>query len=176
MLFAPATIAGVVVIDVVRREDERGFFARTVCQDEFAALNLPTLFVQSSVSFNRRRGTLRGLHYQIAPKEEGKLVRCTNGALVDVAVDLRPASPTFRAWVGVELTANNHRAVYIPPGCAHGFQTLVDNTEVLYMMTEIYAPDLARGVRWNDAAFGVTSPIAEPILSERDAGYPDFHW
>jgi dTDP-4-dehydrorhamnose 3,5-epimerase len=176
MLFNPTTISGVVVVDVVCRKDERGFFARTVCQDEFSACGLPTLFVQSSVSFNTRRGTLRGLHYQIAPKEEGKLVRCTSGALVDVAVDLRPASPTFRAWVGVELTAENHRAVYIPPGCAHGFQTLVDDTEVLYMMTEIYAPDLARGVRWNDAAFGVTWPIEEPILSERDAVYPDFRW
>jgi len=172
MQFRPLSIAGAMAVDVERREDPRGFFARSFCCDEFAAHRLPPAFVQCNISWNARRGTLRGMHFQRAPSREGKLVRCTAGAILDVVVDLRPDSPTYRRWEGVELTAANRRALYIPPGLAHGFQTLVDDTEVFYQMTDMFAPDLADGVRWNDPAFGIDWPIADPILSERDAAYP----
>ena len=174
MRFTPSELPGTVIVDVEGHVDTRGLFARTFCEEEFAAARLPTRFVQSSVSFNTRRGTLRGLHYQALPKPEGKVVRCTRGAIHDVVVDLRPSSATFLRWIGVELTAENRRALYVPPGCAHGFQTLVDDSEVLYLMTEFYAPEMARGVRWNDPMFGVEWPIADPTISERDATYPDF--
>jgi dTDP-4-dehydrorhamnose 3,5-epimerase len=174
MRFTPSALPDTVIVDVEGHVDTRGLFARTFCEKEFAAAGLPTRFVQSSVSFNTRRGTLRGLHYQVPPMSEGKVVRCTRGAIQDVVVDLRPSSTTFLRWVGVELTAENRRALYIPPGFAHGFQTLLDDSEVLYLMTEFYAPEMARGVRWNDPMFGVEWPIADPTLSERDATYPDF--
>jgi dTDP-4-dehydrorhamnose 3,5-epimerase len=174
MRFTPSELADIVIVDVEPHVDGRGLFARTFCEAEFAAAGLPTRFVQSSVSFNTRRGTLRGLHYQAPPKPEAKLVRCTHGTIHDVVVDLRPSSATFLRWISVELTAENRRALYIPGGCAHGFQTLTDDAEVLYLMTEFYAPELARGVRWNDPVFGVEWPIADPRLSERDATYPDF--
>jgi dTDP-4-dehydrorhamnose 3,5-epimerase len=174
MRFTPSDLADIVIVDVEPHVDGRGLFARTFCEAEFAAAGLPTRFVQSSVSFNTRRGTLRGLHYQAPPKPEAKLVRCTRGTIHDVVVDLRPSSATFLRWISVELTAENRRALYIPGGCAHGFQTLTDDAEVLYLMTEFYAPELARGVRWNDPVFGVEWPIADPRLSERDATYPDF--
>jgi dTDP-4-dehydrorhamnose 3,5-epimerase len=174
MRFTPSELADIVIVDVEPHVDGRGLFARTFCEAEFAAAGLPTRFVQSSVSFNTRRGTLRGLHYQAPPKPEAKLVRCTRGTIHDVVVDLRPSSATFLRWISVELTAENRRALYIPGGCAHGFQTLTDDAEVLYLMTEFYAPELARGVRWNDPVFGVEWPIADPRLSERDATYPDF--
>jgi dTDP-4-dehydrorhamnose 3,5-epimerase len=174
MRFTPSDLADIVIVDVEPHVDGRGLFARTFCEAEFAAAGLPTRFVQSSVSFNTRRGTLRGLHYQAPPKPEAKLVRCTHGTIHDVVVDLRPSSATFLRWISVELTAENRRALYIPGGCAHGFQTLTDDAEVLYLMTEFYAPELARGVRWNDPVFGVEWPIADPRLSERDATYPDF--
>lgn len=174
MRFTPSALPDVVIVDVEGHVDTRGVFARTFCEEEFAAAGLPTRFVQSSVSFNTRRGTLRGLHFQAPPRPEGKVVRCTRGAIHDVAVDLRPSSATFLRWIGVELTADNRRALYIPPGCAHGFQTLTDDSEVLYLMTEFYAPEMARGVRWDDPMFGVKWPIADPTLSERDASYPDF--
>ena len=174
MRFTPSALADTVIVDIEGPVDNRGLFARTFCENEFAAAGLPVRFVQSSVSFNARRGTLRGLHYQVPPKAEGKLVRCTRGAIYDVVVDLRPPSGTFLQWIGVELTAENRRALYVPPGCAHGFQTLADDSEVLYLMTEFYAPEMARGVRWNDPIFGIEWPIAEATLSERDATYPDF--
>jgi dTDP-4-dehydrorhamnose 3,5-epimerase len=174
MRFTPSELADIVIVDVEPHVDGRGLFARTFCEAEFAAAGLPTRFVQSSVSFNTRRGTLRGLHYQAPPKPEAKLVRCTHGTIHDVVVDLRPSSATFLRWISVELTAENRRALYIPGWCAHGFQTLTDDAEVLYLMTEFYAPELARGVRWNDPVFGVEWPIADPRLSERDATYPDF--
>ena len=174
MRFTPSELPETAIVDVEGHVDSRGLFARTFCENEFAAAGLPTRFVQSSVSFNTRRGTLRGLHYQVPPKAEGKLVRCTRGAIYDVVVDLRSESATFLRWIGVELTAENRRALYVPPGCAHGFQTLTDDTEVLYLMTEFYAPETARGVRWNDPIFGVEWPIPNPTLSERDAAYPDF--
>jgi dTDP-4-dehydrorhamnose 3,5-epimerase len=174
MRFTPSKLRDTVIVDIEGHVDSRGLFARTFCEDEFAAAGLPTRFVQSSVSFNTRCGTLRGLHYQAPPKAEGKLVRCTRGAIYDVVVDLRSLSATFLHWIGIELTAENRRGLYVPPGCAHGFQTLTDDAEVLYLMTEFHAPDLARGVRWNDPVFGVEWPIANATLSERDATYPDF--
>ena len=174
MIFTPTPLAGAVLVDLERNEDARGYFARTWCRREFAAAGLDVALAQCSVSHNRRRGTLRGLHYQAAPHEEDKLVRCTRGALHDVIVDLRPGSATYTRHFAVELTVENGRALFIPRGFAHGFQTLADDTDVLYQMSEFYAAEAARGVRWNDPAFGIAWPIAEPILHPRDAGYPDF--
>lgn len=174
MIFGSTPLPGAAVVDLERREDERGFFARSFCQREFEAQGLETTVAQCNVSFNRRRGTLRGMHWQAAPYGEAKLVRVTRGALWDVIVDLRPESTTYCRWFGVELTADNHRALYIPRGFAHGFQTLVDDVEVFYQMSTTYVPDAQRGVRWDDPAFGIEWPILPPFLSERDAAYPDY--
>jgi dTDP-4-dehydrorhamnose 3,5-epimerase len=174
MIFEETRIGGVWIIRPERIEDDRGFFARTWDETEFAARGLSAHVVQCSVSFNRRRGTLRGLHYQAAPHEESKLVRCTSGAIFDVAVDLRPTSPTLGDWVGVELAAQNRLALYIPEGCAHGFLTLQDDAEVLYQMTEVYVPHAARGVRWDDDAFAIAWPGEISVINERDRTYPDF--
>jgi dTDP-4-dehydrorhamnose 3,5-epimerase len=174
MKFTAAPLAGACVVDLERAADERGFFARSFCAEEFARAGLAACTSQCSVSFNARRGTLRGLHFQAAPHDEEKLVRCTHGALWDVVVDVRAASPTYRRWHAVELTAENHRALYIPKGFAHGFVTLEDATEVFYMMSVPYAPGSARGIRWNDPAFGIDWPIAPTVISARDAGYPPF--
>jgi dTDP-4-dehydrorhamnose 3,5-epimerase len=174
MIFEETHIGDVWVIKPERLEDERGFFARTWDRDEFAGRGLNPRAVQCSISFNRSRGTLRGLHYQAMPHEEGKLVRCTAGAVFDVALDLRPESPTLRAWVGVELSADNRFALYVPEGCAHGFLTLEDSSEVCYQMTEFYDPDAGRGVRWDDPAFGIEWPAEVSVISERDRTYPDF--
>jgi dTDP-4-dehydrorhamnose 3,5-epimerase len=154
--------------------DDRGWFARTFCEQEFAARRATGRFVQCNVSFNYRRGTLRGMHYQAAPKEEAKLVRCTRGAAYDVLIDLREGSPTYCRHAAFELTSENRAALYVPAGFAHGFQTLSDETEMFYQMTEVYCPDLARGVRWNDPAFGIKWPISDPILSDRDRVHPDY--
>jgi dTDP-4-dehydrorhamnose 3,5-epimerase len=172
--FCSTPIAGAYLIELDRMNDERGFFARTFCRDEFAAHGLHREFVQGNVSFNARKGTLRGLHFQARPHEEAKLVSCTRGAIYDVIVDLRRQSSSFRRWASFDLTAENHRLLYIPEGVAHGFQSIEDGTEVSYLMTEMYHPDLARGVRWNDPAFAIHWPIADRIVSARDAGYPDF--
>lgn len=175
MIFTPAPLPGVVVVDPEPRPDERGLFARTFCADEFRQAGLQADFPQCSTSYNAKAGTLRGLHYQAAPHEEIKLVRVTRGAVFDVAVDLRPQSRTFRQWFGVELSADNRRALYIPQGFAHGFQTLTDHAEVFYSITPPYAPGFARGVRWDDPAFGIRWPAtAARTLSDRDRGYPDF--
>lgn len=174
MIITETPLKPACLIDIEPAHDGRGFFARTFCADEFARRGLPAGFVQASLSFNHRRGTLRGLHYQAEPCPEGKLVRCTRGAIFDVMVDLRRTSPTHCRWFAVELTAENARAVYIPPGFAHGFQTLCDDTEVFYQMTAEYRPELARGVRWNDPAFAIGWPLPEPILSPRDAAFADF--
>ena len=175
MKFIPTKLNGAFVIEPELHEDSRGFFARTFCAREFSGLGLATSFVQCSVSFNRQAGTLRGLHYQAAPYEESKVVSCTAGAIYDVAVDLRPDSPTFQQWVAAELTEENRKALYIPRGCAHGFQTLRDDTMVGYQISEFYHPESARGVRWNDPAFGVEWPLPEaPILSGRDRSYADY--
>jgi len=174
MIFTPTTVAGAFIVDVERREDERGYFARTWCAEEFRQHGLNPELAQASVSLNRRRGTLRGLHYQASPHEEDKLVRCARGALWDVALDLRRDSPSYLGHVGIALTAESQRALYIPKGCAHGFQTLEDDTLVVYQMSQLYAPGSARGVRWNDPTFGIGWPIADPLILERDASYPDF--
>jgi dTDP-4-dehydrorhamnose 3,5-epimerase len=174
MVFAETRLSDVWLITPELQEDVRGFFARTWCERDFAAAGLVAQWVQSSISFNKKRGTLRGLHYQRAPYEEAKLVRCTMGAVYDVVVDLRRDSPTFKQHVAVELTAGNRRTLYIPKGCAHGFQTLQDDTEVLYHMSEFYTPDHGAGVRWDDPAFGIVWPDGNPILSERDRRFPDF--
>ena len=156
------------------RADARGFFLRTFCAGEFAAAGLDPAVAQCSLSFNSRRGTLRGMHYQAAPHAEAKLIRCVRGGIYDVIVDLRPASVTFRRHFAVELTRDNRRALYVPRGCAHGFQTLEDDTEVWYQMSVPHVPEASRGVRWDDPAFGITWPIASPVLHPRDAAYPDF--
>ncbi len=174
MIFTETEIPGAYVVELEPRTDERGFFARCFCEAEFAARGLRTRVVQCNVSRNRRRGTLRGMHVQVAPKAEAKLVRCTRGRLFDVVLDLRPESPTHRRWVGVELGGDpsNLRMLYVPEGCAHGFQTLEDDTDVLYWMFGEYSPEHASGVRWDDPAFAISWPIAEPILSEKDRSYP----
>ena len=174
MIFTETALEGVFVVTPEPREDHRGFFARTWCQREFAAHGLEQRLVQCSVSFNRRRGTLRGMHYQAEPHAEAKLIRCTRGAIWDVALDLRPGSPSFRQHVAQELTGAHRVALYIPEGVAHGFQTLVDDTEVLYQMSEFYAPEAQRGVRFDDPAFAIPWPLPEPILLARDRTYPDF--
>jgi len=175
VIFTPTALPGAVLVDLERHEDARGHFARTWCAREFRDAGLSDRLVQASVSYNHRRGTLRGLHYQVAPHEEDKLVRCTAGAIWDVIVDLRPDSPTYLRHVAVELRAATGRALYIPRGFAHGFQTLEDGSEVFYQMSEFYAPEAGRGVRWNDPRFGIDWPIADPILHPRDAGYADYH-
>lgn len=155
--------------------DSRGFFARTYCRDEFLDWGIREPFVQCSISYSAHRGTLRGLHFQRPPSREAKLVRCTRGSAFDVAVDLRTGSPTSCRWQAVELSAANQLAVYIPPGFAHGLQTLEDDTEVLYQMTDVHTPALADGVRWDDPSFGIVWPILPPTTSARDATYPDFN-
>lgn len=173
MRFTPTPLPGVYVIDLEYLEDGRGFFARSWCREEFARRGLNAELAQCNVSFNRLRCTLRGLHYQADPHAEAKLVRVTRGAAYDVAADLRPWSPTYLRWFAAELTADNRRALYVPGGCAHGFQTLTDDTEVFYQMSEVYRPEAARGVRWDDPALGVAWPDLERVMSERDRGYPD---
>lgn len=174
MRFTPLTLPGAYLLDIEPLHDERGFFARTFCREEFLAHGLSPELVQCSVSYNLRRGTLRGMHYQAEPDAEAKLVRCTRGAIYDVLLDLRPASPTYLQWTAVELTAANRRMVYIPDGLAHGFQTLEDDTEVFYQMSHPYVPGAARGVRWDDPAFAIHWPPAERIISPKDLTYPDF--
>jgi dTDP-4-dehydrorhamnose 3,5-epimerase len=173
MLFIETGVTGTFLVEPERIRDERGFFARTWCAQEFGAWGLSAGLVQCSISWSRRKGTLRGLHYQAAPHEEVKLVRCTRGAIWDVAVDLRPGSPTFKAWYGTELTADNHAMLYIPEGCAHGQLTLTDDAEVLYQMSAPFEPTAARGVRWDDPALGIDWPGEVQVISQRDRSYPD---
>jgi len=174
MIFTETKLKDAFILDLERREDDRGFFARSWCQKEFADHGLNTRLVQCDISFNAKKGTLRGMHFQAAPFEEAKLVRCTAGAIYDVIVDLRPNSPSFKQWFGTELTFLNRRALYIPEGFAHGFQTLADNSEVFYQMSEFYVAESARGVRWNDPAFAIEWPESERTISHRDSQYADF--
>lgn len=174
MKFTETALPSSWLIDIEPATDERGFFARLFCKEEFTQAGLPGTFVQSSLSFNQRRGTLRGMHYTAQPALEGKLVTCVRGAIQDVILDMRPESPHYLHWIAFELTADNAKSLYIPPGVAHGFQTLRDDTTILYQMTAYYRPHHARGVRWNDRAFAIDWPLAHPILSLRDASYPDF--
>lgn len=176
MRFTELGLSGAYRIELELLEDERGFFARTFCETEFRGRGLTTAFVQSSISFNLHRGTLRGMHYQAAPHEEVKIVRCTSGAVYDVIVDLRSKSPTYGNWRGVELTAMNHVALYIPAGFAHGFQTLVDETELLYQMSTEYVQSAARGIRWDDEAIGIEWPIRDHVtISAQDRALPGLH-
>jgi dTDP-4-dehydrorhamnose 3,5-epimerase len=174
VILRETAVAGAWIVEPERHVDARGFFARTWCAEEFRAHGLSARCVQSSISHNPRRGTLRGLHYQVAPHEEAKLVRCTRGAIYDVIVDLRPESPTFLRHAAVVLDADNRLAVYVPEGCAHGFQTLKDDSEVLYQMSEVYAPAFTRGVRWNDPLFGIEWPLHPTVISKRDRSCADF--
>ena len=175
MIFCETKLPGAFIIEVARLEDERGFFGRTFCRNEFARRGLNPNVAQCNISFNRDAGTLRGMHYQSAPYAEDKLIRCTKGKLYDVIVDLRRKSATFKQWIAVELTEENRLMLYVPKGCAHGFQTLEDNTEVFYQMSEFYHPDSACGVRWNDPAFKIQWPAGvRGISSERDRNWPDY--
>lgn len=174
MRFVPTAIEGVTRVELEPISDERGYFARTWCSDEFRAHGLNPALVQCSTSFNRKRGTLRGMHWQRGPWEEAKLVRCTRGRIYDVALDVRLGSPTRGRWIAIELAPDDGTMLYIPEGVAHGFQTLEDDSEVSYQMSQGYHPESAAGVRWNDPAFGIEWPIGVPTLSPRDAAYPDF--
>lgn len=179
MIFHEASLKGAYLIEVEALEDERGFFARSFCQKEFERLGLNPHVAQCNISYNKKKGTLRGMHYQVAPREEAKVVACISGAIYDVIIDLRADSPTYCQWMSVELTAYGSgspalKMLYLPEGFAHGFQTLENDTKIFYQMSEFYAPECALGVRWNDPAFGIQWPADERIISERDQKYPDF--
>jgi dTDP-4-dehydrorhamnose 3,5-epimerase len=172
--FHKAELEGAYIIELDKLEDSRGFFARTWCQKELEAHGLAARVAQANVSFNTRAGTLRGMHYQVAPYEETKLIRCTRGALYDVIVDLRPDSPTYKTWMGVELTADNYKMLYVPANFAHGFVTLADDTEAIYFVSEFYTPGAEKGLRWNDPQFGISWPCPVDVISDKDASWPDF--
>jgi dTDP-4-dehydrorhamnose 3,5-epimerase len=172
MKFARTTLPGAWVIELEPREDERGFLARTFCENEFADHGLNTRWPQCNLTLTRKRGIIRGMHYQAEPKAEIKLIRCSAGAVYDVLVDIRRDSPMFGKWEAFDLTSSNRRTLYVPGGIAHGFQCLQDNSELFYQMSEVYFPDLARGIRWDDPAVGITWPLPEPLISERDRNLP----
>jgi len=174
MKFVPTPLGGAYVIELEPSFDERGFFARSWSAEEFKDRGLAAQMAQCSISFNTRKGTLRGMHYQSEPHAEAKVVRCSAGAMYDVLVDLRRGSPTYCRWFGVELSPDNRKLLYVPEGIAHGFQTLTNNTEIFYQISQDYRSDASRGVRWNDPAFAIDWPIANPILSERDRSFPDY--
>lgn len=174
MIFNKTPLPGAYTIDLEKRGDDRGFFARFFCVNEFKQHELETNFVQINNSLSANKGTLRGMHYQLAPNAETKVVRCIRGSLYDVILDLRPQSPTFGKWFGAELTAENRRMMYVPEGFAHGFLTLEDDTEALYLVSAMYAPERERGVRWNDPKFNIEWPMQPVIVSEKDQNHPDF--
>ena len=174
VIFSETALAGAFVIELERRVDERGFFARTYCQREFESLGLVQTNAQCNIAYNMRAGTLRGMHWRAQPSPEAKLVRVIRGAILDVIIDLRPNSMTYLQHIAVELRANNYRALYVPAMFAHGFQTLEDETEVFYQMSEFYQPHYDRAARWDDPAFGISWPLPDPILNDRDRGYSDF--
>jgi dTDP-4-dehydrorhamnose 3,5-epimerase len=173
MKYLNLSVVGAFAVDLVPNEDERGFFARSWCNREFQEMSLDPRMAQCSVSFNRLKGTLRGMHYQTAPFCEAKLVRCTAGAIFDVVLDLRPDSPSFLKSEGVELTSANHRMLYVPHGCAHGFLSLAENSEVFYQISEFYSPENARGVRWDDPLFAIKWPASPDTMSPKDRSYAD---
>jgi dTDP-4-dehydrorhamnose 3,5-epimerase len=174
MIFTPCKLKDAYLIDLDRKVDERGFFARSYCRNEFAAHGLHNDYVQCNVSFNARRCTLRGMHYQARPNEEVKLVRCTRGAIYDAIIDLRKDSPTYKQWLGVELDADNRRMLYAPAGFAHGYLTLASETEIQYQVSAFYSPESERGVRWNDPAFNIQWPMRPELISPKDSQLPDF--
>lgn len=174
MKFNQTPLSGAYLIEIEPHEDERGYFARTWCREEFLKHQLNTTIAQCSISYNRKKGTLRGVHYQVKPFEEAKVVACINGAIYDLIVDLRPASETFQRWFAVELSAEKKNMLYVPEGFAHGFQTLEDDCEIFYQISEEHQPEYARGIRFDDPAFGFQWPIGERLISERDRTFPDF--
>ncbi|HKN19684.1 MAG TPA: dTDP-4-dehydrorhamnose 3,5-epimerase [Dissulfurispiraceae bacterium] len=174
MIFTETKLNGALIVDIEPIEDQRGFFARSFCRKEFGALGLKTEVAQCNISFNKTKGTLRGMHFQVKPKAEAKLVRCTRGKIYDVIIDLRVDSSTYCQWLAIELSPANSRAVFVPEGFAHGFQSMEDDSEVFYQMFEFYAPEYARGVRWDDPAFGIRWPLPDPVISERDRSYPPY--
>ena len=174
MIFTETKLSGAYILEIEKREDERGFFTRTFCQREFKEHGLNPNLVQCNISYNKLIGTLRGMHFQATPHQEAKLVRCTQGAIHDVIIDIRPDSPTYLKHIAIGLTADTHNALYVPEGFAHGFLTLEPDTCVFYQMSEFYAPGYARGFRWDDPAFNIEWPADVNMISERDAGYPDY--
>ncbi|MCB4364491.1 dTDP-4-dehydrorhamnose 3,5-epimerase [Hydrogenophaga taeniospiralis] len=173
MIFTETKLSGAYIIDLEKRGDSRGFFARSFCQDEFERHGLVNKVVQTNVSLSKHQGTLRGMHYQESPYAETKLVRCTQGAIYDVIVDIRPESPTFKQWIGVELSSSNHRMLFVPQHFAHGFITLVDDSEVTYQVSQVYHPGSERGIRYNDPALGIVWPQEVKVISDKDASWPD---
>lgn len=174
MLFIETKLKGAFVLEPELREDNRGFFARTFCQKEFQAHGLNPLVVQCNIAYNKKKGTLRGMHFQNPPFQEAKLVRCTKGAILDIILDLRPGSPTFKQWVSAELNEDNHKMLYVPEGFAHGYQTLTETAEVIYQVSQFYAPESASGVRHDDPAFGIQWPLEVVAISDLDKKWPDF--
>ena len=173
MLYTPTKLSGVYLIDLEKREDARGYFARCWCASEFAEHGLPP-FVQTNMSLCRNKGTIRGMHYQVAPYGEAKYMRCIAGAICVVAVDIRPSSPSYKQWIAVELSAANRRATFVPDGLAHAYQAMTDDAEVMYSASRAYAPGAERGIRWNDPAFSIEWPIREAIVSDKDSKWPDW--
>ena len=175
MIFKETTLHNAFLVEIEKRADVRGFFARSWCRHEFQAMGLCVDFVQSNISFTRQAGTIRGLHYQLSPYEEVKLVRCTRGAIYDVILDLRPRSATYKQWFGVELTADNYRMLVVPEGFGHGYQTLENDCEVSYQVSQVFNPEAERGIRWNDGAFNIAWPIDPPsLVSDKDKNWPDY--
>ncbi|TXK33857.1 dTDP-4-dehydrorhamnose 3,5-epimerase [Pontibacter qinzhouensis] len=174
MIFTETKLKGAYIVDVKRIEDDRGFFGRAWCKNEFDELGLSSNVVQTNLSSNKKKGTLRGMHFQVTPHAESKLVRCTRGALYDVIIDLREDSPTYMQWLGVELTADSFRMLYVPENFAHGFLTLQDNTDIMYQVTEFYAPAAERGIRYNDPSFNIAWPMKPQVISEKDLAHADF--
>ena len=175
MIFAKTKLKDAFIIEIERREDSRGFFARAWCKNEFEEHGLAFNPVQANIAFSKTKGILRGMHYQIAPHEEAKLIRCIRGVIYDVIIDLRPDSSTYKQWIGVELGEDNYKMLYIPEGFAHGYQALTDNTEVYYQVSQFYSPKSERGVRWDDPAFGISWPeIEKRIVSEKDKCWPKY--
>jgi dTDP-4-dehydrorhamnose 3,5-epimerase len=174
LLFTETKLKGAFVLELERREDNRGFFARTFCQKEFAAHGLNPQLVQCNIAYNKKKGTLRGMHFQNPPFQEAKLVRCTRGAIYDVILDLRAGSPTYKQWVSAELSEENHKMLYVPEGFAHGYQTLSEVTEIIYQVSQFYAPDAASGVSHADSAFGIAWPLEVTAISDLDKKWPAF--
>jgi dTDP-4-dehydrorhamnose 3,5-epimerase len=174
MKFSETKLKGAFVVEIEKLTDDRGFFARSWCEKEFEAQGLTARVVQANVSYNLKKGTLRGMHYQIAPYQECKLIRCTSGAIYDVIIDLRPESPSYRQWTGVELTADNYTLFFVPEDFAHGFITLVDNTEITYQVSQFYTPGSEKGIRFNDSAFNIHWPLEVSVISDKDRTWPDF--
>jgi len=172
--FTETKLEGAYIIEIEKLTDDRGFFARSWCQKEFEAHGLTSRVVQTNVSFNRKKGTLRGLHYQLKPNEESKLIRCTRGAIYDVIIDLRPKSPTYKQWIGVKLSDENYTMFFVPENFAHGFQTLKNNTEITYQVSQFFTTGSERGIRWNDPIFGIKWPLEIAVISAKDRDWPDF--